>query len=161
MVACRVVATEREIRFVVTEGEPPAGGTSVVQAYLLRKPALRVRLTGRRRGTSTLKFPRANGDLEFEFPVPAWGVRRLLRLPLPRVEKTRLVDGELEIDVYSWPRKLVVVECELGEDATFDLRDAEARGAWMAARRPAWVIAWHDVTHDRSLSASALAEPRP
>ncbi|GAF99843.1 unnamed protein product, partial [marine sediment metagenome] len=85
----------------------------------------------------------------------------LLTLPLPRVEKYRAVDGDLEVDQYSWPEGLLVVECELGEGAGPALRDRAACSAWMEARRPAWVKAWRDVTSDHSMTAARLARRRP
>jgi CYTH domain-containing protein len=156
------VGIEREIRYVVTEGTPPAGGEPLVQAFLLRRPvALRVRVLGGARAVVTLKAKRGAANLEWERPFPLALARAVLRGRFPRIEKTRLRDGDLEIDVFAWPGPLVVVECELPANAPIDLEDPAARAAWMASRRPAWVRAWHDVTGDRSLSNAALAKPRP
>ena len=155
------MALEREIRFLVTEGTPPAGGESIVQAFLLRRPvALRVRVLGGTRAVVTLKAKRGAANLEWERPVPLALARAVLGGRFPRVEKTRLRDGDLEVDVFAWPVPMVVVECELPHDAPVDLEDPAARAAWMAGRRPAWVRAWHDVTGDRSLSNAALARVR-
>lgn len=156
------MGVEREIRFLVTEGEPPAGGRRLVQAYLLRgRATLRVRLVDGREARATLKLPRAEGRWEWELGVPAVLVRWLLALPLPRVEKTRLVLGELEVDRLSWPEPLLLCECELAPGTGPDLRDVEARQRWMEARRPGWVRAWHDVTDDRRFTNARLARRRP
>ncbi len=151
---------EREIRFLVTDGRPAAPGRSIVQIYLWRRPALRVRLVDDREARLNLKVARGLADREWELPVPAFVARMLARLPLPRVEKTRCVEGRLEIDCYQWPRELVVVECELGADETLDLDDPAARSRWMEARRPAWVGAWRDVSEERTLRAASLAATR-
>ena len=156
------MGVEREIRFLVTEGEPPAGGRRLVQAYLLRGPtSARVRLVEGGVARFTLKRPRFEGRFEWEWDLPTSLVRALLRLPLPRVEKTRRVDGDLEIDRYLWPFGLVVVECELSEGGGPDLCDPGAREAWMEARRPPWVRAWRDVTDEPGFSAARLARRRP
>lgn len=152
------MGVEREIRYVVDEGEPPPGGRDIVQAYLLRRPlSLRARVLDGREGWITLKAPRAEGRFEWEIAAPAALARWAARLGLPRVEKLRRVEGDLEVDVYRWPRRLVVCECELAAGQGPDLRDAAARAGWMEARRPAWVRAWRDVTDDGAYTAAALA----
>jgi CYTH domain-containing protein len=158
----RRVGIEREIRYVVEDGVPPPGGRHMVQAYFLRgRISLRVRLVDDREGSVTLKAPRAEGRREWERPVPGALARRLVALPLPRVEKERRREGELEVDAYAWPARLVVCECELAQGVGPDLRDRAARARWMEARRPAWVRAWRDVTDDPSFTAAALARRRP
>ena len=133
-----------------------------MQAYLLRgRVSARVRLVDGRRARATVKAPRREGRFEWECPVPAGLARALLALPLPRVEKRRLVDGDLEVDTYGWPAGLVVIECELADGAGPDLRNAPARAAWMEARRPSWVQAWRDVTDDPAFTAARLARRRP
>jgi len=155
------VAIEREIRFLVTEGAPPRRGREMVQGYFLRgRISARVRLIDGREGWITLKAPGREGRHEWERRVPVRLARWLLNLPLPRVEKIRAADGDLEIDQYSWPPGLVVVECELGEGTGPELRDRDACSAWMEARRPGWVKAWRDVTSDPSMTAARLARRR-
>ena len=155
------MATEREIRFLVTEGTPPRRGREMVQGYLLRgRLTARVRLIDGCEGWLALKAPRYEGRREWECRVPVRLARWLLALPLPRVEKLRAADGDLEIDQYSWPPGLVVVECELDAGAGPDLRDRDACSAWMEARRPAWVKTWRDVTSDPSMTAARLARRR-
>lgn len=152
---------EREIRYVVDDGDPPPGGRRLVQGYLLRRPvSLRVRLVDGRSARVTLKAPRAEGRREWEADLPAALARWLVALPLPRVEKQRRREGDLDVDVYSWPVSLVVCECELPPGGGPDLRDAEARGRWMEARRPAWVRSWRDVTDQPGMTAAALARRR-
>jgi CYTH domain-containing protein len=152
------VAVEREIRFLVSAGTPPRSGREIVQGYLLRgRLSLRVRLIEGREGWLALKVPADGGRREWEHRVPVWLARGLLALPLPRVEKIRAVHGDLEIDQYSWPPGLVVVECELDEGTGPDLRDRDACSAWMESRRPGWVKAWCDVTSDPSMTAAKLA----
>jgi CYTH domain-containing protein len=152
------LAIEREIRCLVTEGTPPGGGEPIVQAFLLRRPvALRVRIRGDARAVVTLKAPLGAANLEWERRIPLVLARAVLRLPFPRIEKTRLVQGDLEVDAFSWPRPMVVVECELPPEAPVDLDDAASRARWIEPRRPSWVRAWSDVTGDRSLSNAALA----
>lgn len=152
------VAIEREIRFLVTEGSPPAGGREIVQGYLLRgRVSVRIRSVAEGEGWFAIKTPRREGRREWQCRIPAWLARGLLRLPLPRVEKTRAADGDLEIDDYRWPADLVVIECELADGEGPDLRDREGCRAWMEARRPAWVRAWRDVTTDVSMTAARLA----
>ena len=152
------MAIEREIRFLVIEGTPPGRGREMVQGYLLRgRLSARVRLIDGHEGWLAFKLPGREGRLEWERRVPVWLARWLLNLPLPRVEKRRAVDGDLEIDQYSWPRGLVVVECELDEGAGPKLGDRDACRAWMEARRPGWVKAWRDVTSDHSMTAARLA----
>jgi CYTH domain-containing protein len=155
------VAVEREIRFLVTEGTPPRGGREMVQGYLLRgRLSARVRLIDGHEAWLTLKVPGREGRREWERRVPVWLARWLLAFRLPQVEKLRAVDGDLEIDQYTWPPGLVVVECELSEGAGPPLRDREACSAWMEARRPGWVKAWRDVTSDPSMTAAKLARRR-
>lgn len=156
------VAKEREIRFLVTEGTPPRQGREMVQGYFLRgRISARVRLIEGEEGWLALKAPGREGRLEWERRVPVWLARWLLTLPLPRVEKTRAVDGDLEIDRYTWPPDLLVVECELEEGAGPRLRDRDACSAWMEARRPEWVKAWRDVTSDTEMTAARLARRKP
>jgi CYTH domain-containing protein len=156
------MALEREIRFRVTEGEPPAGGRRMVQAYLLRGPATaRVRLTEGRPARFTLKLPAAEGRHEFECRLPAPLARAVLRLPLARIEKTRRQEGRLEVDRLHWPADIVLVELELRPGEGPDLRDADARGRFMEAHRPPWVRAWHDVTDDPAYTNAGLARRRP
>lgn len=155
------MALEREIRFRVTEGEPPAGGRRMEQAYLLRGPVtVRVR-TGEEGGARfTVKLPAAEGRREYQWRLPERLARALLRLPLPRIEKTRLRAGRLEIDRLSWPGDIVLVELELRDGEGPDLRDADARRRFMEAHRPAWVHAWHDVTDDPDYVNARLARRR-
>jgi|SRR5690606_5502487 len=155
------MALEREIRFRVTEGEPPAGGRRMEQAYLLRGPmTVRVR-TGEPEGARfNVKLPAPEGRREYQWPLPGWLARALLRLPLPRIEKTRLRAGRLEIDRLSWPCEIVLVELELHDGEGPDLRDAAARGRFMEAHRPPWVRAWHDVTDDPDYTNARLARRR-
>ena len=156
------MAVEREIRFLVTEGTPPGGGRQMVQGYILRgRISARIRLIDGREGWLALKAPGREGRLEWECRVPLWLARWLLTLPLPRVEKRRALFGDLEVDEYSWPQGLVVVECELDEGVGPALRDRAACSAWMEARRPGWVKAWRDVTSDHSMTAARLARRRP
>ena len=130
---------EREIRYWVTEGEAPSGGVEMVQAYFLRRPALRIRLIDQCRGEFTLKIHRAQGSYELEGRLPVTLVRLLLRLPLPRVEKLRLREGPLEVDTYFWPRRVTIVECELSPDDALQLGDsADVQHAWKACDPAGW-----------------------
>jgi CYTH domain-containing protein len=152
------VGVEREIRFVVTEGEAPRGGRAIEQGYLLRRPAsLRVRLIDDSHARVTLKLPRSEGRFEWEVPIPASLARVLLALPLPRVAKHRRLEGRLEVDSYRWPRPLIICECELEAGEGPDLRDAAARSRFMEEHRPEWVRAWKDVTDDPTMTAASLA----
>src|SRR4030095_13853901 len=92
------VAIEREIRFRVTDGHPPPGGVAMVQAYLLRGPiTARVRIAERQPARMTVKAPFRDGRLEWEWRIPDRAANALLKLPLPRVEKTRRKEGRLEV----------------------------------------------------------------
>jgi CYTH domain-containing protein len=157
------MAVEREIRFRVTDGEPPPGGAIMTQVYLLRgRATARVRVTDGRGARLTVKLPRAEGRHEWEWRLPAALGRALLRLPLPRVEKTRLREGRLEVDRLAWPPGgIVLVELELAPGEGPDLRDAGARARFMAAHRPDWVRAWHDVTEDPDFTNARLARRPP
>ncbi len=156
------MAIEREIRFRVTRGDAPPGGRAVVQGYLWRRLAtLRIRLTEGREARLTVKTRRGDGRNEWEWSVPAWLGRALLALPLPRVEKTRLQAGRLEIDRLSWPEPIVLCELELGPGEGPDLRDAAARARWMEDHRPDWVEVWEDVTDDPAYTNARLARRKP
>lgn len=156
------MAVEREIRFRVTEGEPPPDGVAMVQAYLLRaRVTARVRLVSGGRASATLKLPRAEGRTEWECRIPVGLARALLRLPLPRVEKTRRREGRLDVDRLEWPVGIVLVELELAPGEGPDLRDVAARARTMEAHRPSWVRAWHDVTDDPDYTNARLARRRP
>jgi len=155
------MAIEREIRFLVTEGGPPAGGRRMVQAYLLRGPATaRVRLAEGKAARFTFKLPAAEGRHEFEWPLPGPLARAIVRLPLARIEKTRRREGRLEVDHLDWPADIVLVELELRPGEGPDLRDVDARRRFMEAHRPAWVRAWHDVTDDPDYTNARLARRR-
>jgi len=156
------VAIEREIRFRVTEGQPPShGGLGLRQLYLMRYPAtLRVRLPVAGRATLTLKWPREEGSYEWECGFPVALARWLFLLPLPRVEKVRFEERDLEVDVFSWPRSLVLIECELPPEGGPRLGDVQARAAWMERRRPPWVRAWEDVTGKPEYANAELASVR-
>lgn len=155
------MAREREIRFRVTDGEPPAGGRHLEQAYLLRGPATaRVRVGEERGALFNVKLPAAEGRYEFQWPLPERLARALLRLPLPRVEKVRRREGRLEVDRLIWPADLVLVELELRDGEGPDLRDVDARRRFMEAHRPPWVRAWHDVTDDPDYTNARLARKR-
>lgn len=152
------MAIEREVRFRVTEGDPPAGGTAMVQGYLLRGPiTARVRRAEGKSARATVKAPYRDGRLEWEWSVPAWLANALLALPLPRVAKTRRREGRLEVDVLEWPPGIVLVELELAPGEGPDLRDAAARRALMESHRPSWVRAWYDVTDDPDYTNARLA----
>jgi len=152
---------EREIRFLVTEGEPPAGGRHIVQVYLLRgRLSARVRVDEERGARLTLKWPAGDGRREFEWRLPEALARAVVRLPLPVVEKTRRCEGRLEVDRTSWPPGIVLVELELDTGEGPDLRDAVARQAFMEAHRPPWVRAWYDVTEDPAYTNARLARRR-
>jgi CYTH domain-containing protein len=153
------LAIEREIRFLVTDGDPPAGGVRMRQAYLLRGPAtLRVRQAEGGPARMTVKAPHPGGGrFEWEWRVSGALTRALLRLPLPRVEKTRARSGRLEVDVLSWPPGIVLVELELDRGEPFDLTDPAARARLMEAHRPGWVRAWRDVTDDPAYTNARLA----
>jgi CYTH domain-containing protein len=156
------MAIEREIRFRVTEGAPPAGGVRMEQAYLLRGPmTARVRVAEGRGARMTVKAPRGDGRFEWEWRVPDAVAHALLRLPLPRVRKTRRREGRLEVDTLTWPQGVVLVELELADGEGPDLRDAPARVAFMEAHRPAWVRAWYDVTDDPDYTNARLARRAP
>lgn len=155
------MALEREIRFRVTEGEPPAGGLRMEQAYLLRGPiTARVRVGEAAGARFNVKLPAAEGRHEFEWPIPGWLAGALLRLPLARVEKDRRREGRLEVDRLRWPAGIVLVELELRDGEGPDLRDVAARRAFMEAHRPPWVRAWHDVTDDAAFTNARLARRR-
>jgi CYTH domain-containing protein len=155
------VAIEREIRFRVTDGHPPPGGVAMVQAYLLRGPiTARVRIAEGKPARMTVKAPFRDGRLEWEWRIPDRAANALLKLPLPRVEKTRRQEGRLEVDVLSWPPNVVLVELELAPEEGPDLRDAAARAALMESHRPAWVRAWKDVTDDPAYTNARLARRR-
>lgn len=155
------MAREREIRFRVTEGDPPAGGRRLVQGYLLRGPiTARVRIAEGKAARFNVKLPAAEGRHEFEWRLPEALARALLRLPLPRVEKRRRREGRLEVDRVDWPMDLVLVELELRDGEGPDLRDVEARRRFMEAHRPPWVRAWHDVTDDPDYTNARLARRR-
>jgi CYTH domain-containing protein len=155
------MAVEREIRFLVTDGEPPAGGRRIVQAYLLRgRTTARIRLDEEQGARLTVKWPATEGRHEFEWPLPEALARAVLRLPLPLVEKTRRWDGRLEVDRLAWPAGVVLAELELAAGEGPDLRDPAARQVFMAAHRPAWVRAWHDVTDDPAYTNARLARRR-
>jgi CYTH domain-containing protein len=156
------MAIEREIRFRVTDGAPPAGGVRMEQAYLLRGPVTaRVRVAEGERARMTVKAPRGDGRFEWEWRVPDAVARALLGLPLPRVRKTRRREGRLEVDTLTWPPDVVLVELELADGEGPDLRDAPARVAFMESHRPAWVRAWHDVTDDPNYTNARLARRDP
>lgn len=155
------MAREREIRFRVTDGDPPAGGRRLVQGYLLRGPiTARVRIAEGKPARFNVKLPAAEGRHEFEWRLPEALARALLRLPLPRVEKHRRREGRLEVDRVDWPADLVLVELELRDGEGPDLRDVVARRRFMEAHRPAWVRAWHDVTDDPDYTNARLARRR-
>jgi CYTH domain-containing protein len=155
------MAREREIRFRVIEGDPPAGGRRLVQGYLLRGPiTARVRIAEDGPARLNVKLPAAEGRHEFECWLPEPLAHALLRLPLPRVEKRRRREGRLEVDRFEWPTELVLVELELRDGEGPDLRDVEARRALMEAHRPAWVRAWTDVTDDPDYANARLARRR-
>jgi len=158
---CAPMALEREIRFRVTDGEPPAGGRRMEQAYLLRGPVTaRVRIGEGKGARFNVKLPAAEGRHEFQWPLPEWLAHALLRLPLPRVEKIRRREDRLEVDRLSWPADIVLVELELRDGEGPDLRDVAARRAFMEAHRPPWVRAWHDVTDDPDYTNARLARRR-
>ncbi len=155
------MAIERELRFLVTGGEPPAGGRHIAQAYLLRgRMTARVRVDEEKGARLTVKWPAREGRHELEWRLPAFLARALLRLPLPIVEKTRCCAGRLEIDRLSWPPGIVLVELELDAGEGPDLRDAAARQAFMAAHRPPWVRSWRDVTDTPTYTNARLARRR-
>lgn len=155
------MALEREIRFRVTDGDPPPGGRRMEQAYLLRGPATaRVRIAQGKGACFNVKLPAAEGRHEFQWRLPERLARALLRLPLPRVEKIRRREGRLEVDCLTWPEPIVLVELELREGEGPDLRDVEARRRFMEAHRPPWVRAWHDVTDDPAYTNARLARRR-
>jgi CYTH domain-containing protein len=133
------------------------------QAYLLRGPVTaRVRVTDGAGARITVKAPRAaGGRFEWELPVPAALGRALLRLSLPRIEKTRLRAGRLEIDRLTWPPGIVLVELELRPEEGLDLRDPTARARLALAHRPDWVQAWQDVTNDPLYTNARLARRPP
>ncbi|RIL05180.1 MAG: hypothetical protein DCC71_11370 [Proteobacteria bacterium] len=148
----------------MTDGEPPAGGVPMAQAYLLRGPVTaRVRVAEGRGARMTVKAPAPgrDGRREWEWRVPETLARALLRLPLPCVVKTRREEGRLEVDRLEWPPDIVLVELELAPGEGPDLRDAAARAAFMESHRPAWVRAWHDVTDDPDYTNARLAKRRP
>jgi len=145
----------------VTDGSPPPGGVRMEQAYLLRgRVTARVRVAEGKPARATVKAPWRDGRLEWEWRVPDGVAHALLRLPLPRVEKTRRREGRLDVDALTWPPGIVLVELELAPDEGPDLRDAAARAALMESHRPAWVRAWHDVTDDPDYTNARLARPR-
>ena len=155
------MAIERELRFLVTDGEPPAGGRRIVQAYVLRgRLTARVRVDEEKGACLTVKWPAREGRHELEWRVREALARAVLRLPLPIVEKTRCCAGRLEIDRISWPPGVVLVELELEAGEGPDLRDACARQAFMEAHRPPWVRAWRDVTDDPEYTNARLARRR-
>lgn len=155
------MAREREIRFRVTDGDPPAGGRRLEQAYLLRGPVTaRVRVGEEPGALFNVKLPAAEGRHEFEWRLPGRLARALLRLPLPRVEKLRRREGRLEVDRLLWPEEIVLVELELREGEGPDLRDVAARHRFIEAHRPPWVRAWHDVTDDPAYTNARLARRR-
>jgi CYTH domain-containing protein len=155
------LAIEREIRFRVTDGDPPPGGVALLQGYLLRgRVTARVRVTEGKPARVTVKAPYRDGRFEWELRVPEALAHALLRLPLPCVAKRRRREGRLDVDVLEWPPDVVLVELELAPDEGPDLRDAAARAALMESHRPAWVRAWSDVTDDPDYTNARLARTR-
>ena len=153
---------EREIRFRVTAGRPPPGGARIEQAYVLRgRVTLRVRRKEGSGARLTLKLPRGDGRYEWERRIPGPLADALLRLPLPRVEKRRSVEGRLEVDRLEWPVEIVLVELELRPGEGPDLRDAAARARFMEAHRPRWVESWTDVTDAPTYTNARLARVKP
>ncbi len=156
------MAIEREIRFRVLDGEPPAGGVRMRQAYLLRgRVTARVRIAEGKGARITVKAPRGDGRYEWEWRTSESIARALLNLPLPCVRKTRRREGRLEVDVLEWPPGIVLIELELERGEGPDLRDAPARVAFMEAHRPPWVREWQDVTDDPDYTNARLARRPP
>lgn len=146
----------------MTDGEPPAGGVAMQQAYLLRgRVTARVRIAEGKGARMTVKAPHRDGRFEWEWRVPEALARALVALPLPCVCKTRRREGRLEVDVLSWPAAIVLVELELDDGEGPDLRDVAARRALMERHRPAWVRAWSDVTDDPDYTNARIARRRP
>lgn len=155
------MSLEREIRFCVTDGDPPPGGRRLEQGYFLRGPiTARIRIAEGKGARCNVKLLAAEGRHELEWWLPERLARVLLRLPLPRVEKQRRREGRLEVDRLTWPAELVLVELELRPGEEPDLRDVEARRRFMEVHRPAWVRAWHDVTDDPAYTNARLARRR-
>jgi CYTH domain-containing protein len=156
------LAIEREIRFRVLDGEPPAGGVRMQQAYLLRgRLTARIRIAEGSGARVTVKAPRGDGRYEWEWRAPESVARALLKLPLPCVRKTRRREGRLEVDRLEWPPGIVLIELELDPGEGPDLRDAAARVAFMEAHRPSWVRNWQDVTDDPRYTNARLARRAP
>ena len=142
----------------MTDGEAPAGGVRMQQAYLLRgRVSARVRVTEGKGARFTVKAPRGDGRYEWEWNVPESIARALLKLPLPCVRKTRRREGRLEVDRLEWPPGIVLIELELDLGEGPDLRDVAARVVFMEAHRPSWVRAWQDVTDDPNYTNARLA----
>jgi CYTH domain-containing protein len=156
------LAIEREIRFRVIDGEPPAGGVRMQQAYLLRgRVSARIRVAEGSGARVTVKAPRGDGRYEWEWRVPESVARALLKLPLACVRKTRRREGRLEVDRLEWPPGIVLIELELDPGEGPDLRDAAARVSFMEAHRPSWVRSWQDVTDDPNYTNARLARRVP
>ena len=156
------MAIEREIRFRVIDGAPPAGGVRMQQAYLLRGPVTaRIRIAEGKGARVTVKAPRGDGRYEGAWRAPEALARALLKLPLPCVRKTRRREGRLEVDCLEWPPGIVLIELELEPGEGPDLRNAPARAAFMEAHRPAWVREWQDVTDDPTYTNAQLAKRPP
>ncbi len=119
------MGTEIERKFLVNVGklpQPLPDGSFISQAYLSKKPCIRVRYThkkGQMEAFLTIKGPGTIERLEFEYPIPLEDAVALMQMAaLNRVEKTRFVilhEGHAwEVDSFSGNlRDLWIAEIEL------------------------------------------------
>ncbi|MFH1229926.1 MAG: CYTH domain-containing protein [Planctomycetota bacterium] len=141
------MALEIERKYKVLELDKkhlPRKGYQVIQGYLSYEPVLRVRIVDSRKAIFSIKGKGFLSREEFEYPIPLFHAKGLLKFSLGTIKKTRYKIGRLELDIFHGKLKgLILAEVELK-----DRREKVRLPDWLKCR---------EVTYDPRYQNSALA----
>jgi len=137
----------------------PRKGYQVIQGYLNYEPVLRVRIAvlrhsvaskqrrmvDNRKAIFSIKGKGLLSREEFEYPIPLFHARELLKFSLGTIKKTRYKIGRLELDIFHGKLKGLI------------LAEVELKNKREKVRLPDW-LKCSEVTYDPRYQNNALAQ---
>lgn len=141
----------------------PRKGYQVIQGYLSYEPVLRVRIVDNRQAIFSIKGKGLLSREEFEYPIPLFHARELLKFSLGTIKKTRYKINRLRqrricLRHGDAKRRLHPIELDIfhGKLKGLILAEVELKDRREKVRLPDW-LKCKEVTYDPRYQNNALA----